>query len=77
MINVYDSKEQLEENIRKLKEENNIIDDTDKLIMDKLNVKSGKLSLLVKLIDDLKSNFEEDLERLNKLNRDNNKMNIE
>jgi len=77
LINVYDSKEQLEENIRKLEEENNIIDDTDKLIMDKLNVKSGKLSLLVKLIDDLRSNFEEDLERLNKLNRDNNKMNIE
>ncbi len=77
MINVYDSKEQLEENIRKLEEENKIIDDTDKLIMDKLNVKSGKLSLLVKLIDDLKSNFDEDLERLNKLNKDNNKMNIE
>jgi len=73
LINVYDSKEQLEENIRKLKEENKIIDDTDKLIMDKLNVKSGKLSLLVKLIDDLKTNFEEDMERLNKLNRDNDK----
>jgi len=50
------------------------VENSEKLIMNKLNSKSGKLSLLVKLIDDLKSNFEEDIECLNKLNKENIRM---
>ncbi len=58
----------------KLEEKNQLVENTDICIMDKLNVKSAKLSLLVKLIDDLKSNFEDDIENLNKLNNENNIM---
>ena len=60
IINSYGSKEDLQEKIYTLEEDIEKIKNTDNQIMQKLDGQTKKLSLLVKLVDELKNNFNED-----------------
>jgi hypothetical protein len=60
IINSYGSKEMLQERIYDLEEEIVKIKNTDNLIMHKLDGQTKKLTLLVKLVDELKNNFKEE-----------------
>lgn len=60
IINSYGSKEDLQEKIYSLEEDIEKIKNTDNQIMQKLDGQTKKLSLLVKLVDELKNNFNED-----------------
>lgn len=61
IINSFNTKEKLEEEIFKLELEISLIKNTDRSISEKLETQTKKLSLLVKMIHDLKSKFEEDI----------------
>jgi hypothetical protein len=72
LINSYDSKQILEEyslinisQINALENENNKYINRTNNLMEKINNKSKKLSLLLKLVSELKSNTEEDISNIN------------
>jgi hypothetical protein len=60
IINSFGSKEDLQDKICTLEEDIEKIKNTDNQIMQKLDGQTKKLSLLVKLVDELKNNFSED-----------------
>ena len=62
VINSYDTKEVLQERIYILEDEIRRIRETEELIINKIQDKSKKLNLLIRLVNDLKSDFEGDLE---------------
>ena len=60
IINSFRTREELGREISELQEEIQQIDNNEKVITNKLSSKKKKLSLLIKLINDLKSNSEEE-----------------
>ncbi len=60
IINSYNSKQKLQGEIFSLEDEIKKIKSTDDCIMDKLGTQSKRLSLLVKLVGDLRMKFEDD-----------------
>lgn len=73
IINSYNTKEKLQEEIYNLEEEIARIKSNDGMIMNKLDAQSKRLSLLVKLVNDLKSKFEDDTD----IQKEENKMLID
>ena len=70
IVNSYQSRDVMNREIEGLENEITKIQSKDSLIMNKLDGQSKKMSLLVKLVNDLKSTFEGEVENINDENYD-------
>ena len=71
IINGYDTQETLNQKINKVEKENKEILQKTELINNKLNVESNKMALLLSLVNDLKNNFDKDLDNIITIQEEN------
>ena len=71
IINGYDTQETLNQRINKVEKENKEILQKTELINNKLNVESNKMALLLSLVNDLKNNFDKDLDNIITIQEEN------
>ena len=79
IINGYDTQETLNQKINKVEKENKQILQKTEMINNKLNVESNKMALLLSLVNDLKNNFDKDLDNIITIQEENintNKMDL-
>ena len=79
IINEYDTQETLNQKINKVEKENKQILQKTEMINNKLNVESNKMALLLSLVNDLKNNFDKDLDNIITIQEENintNKMDL-
>ena len=80
IINGYDSQETLNQKINKIEKENKQILQKTKMINNKLNDESNKMALLLSLVNDLKNNFDKDIDNIITIQEENiniNKMDLD
>jgi len=78
IINGYDTQETLNQKINKVEKENKQILQKTKMINNKLNDESNKMALLLSLVNDLKNNFDKDIDNLITIQEENiNKNNLD
>ena len=71
IINGYDTQETLNQKINKVEKENKQILQKTEMINNKLNVESNKMALLLSLVNDLKNNFDKDLDNIITIQEEN------
>ena len=71
IINGYDTQETLNQKINKVEKENKEILQKTEMINNKLNVESNKMALLLSLVNDLKNNFDKDLDNIITIQEEN------
>ena len=79
IINGYDTQDTLNQKINKVEKENKQILQKTEMINNKLNVESNKMALLLSLVNDLKNNFDKDLDNIITIQEENintNKMDL-
>lgn len=80
IINGYDTQETLNQKINKVEKENKQILQKTKMINNKLNDESNKMALLLSLVNDLKNNFDKDIDNIITIQEENiniNKMDLD
>jgi hypothetical protein len=79
IINGYDTQETLNQKINKVEKENKQILQKTEMINNKLNCESNKMALLLSLVNDLKNNFDKDIDNIITIQEENintNKMDL-
>ena len=78
IINKIDTQEILNQKINKVADENKRILQKTEMINNKLNCESNKMALLLSLVNDLKNNFDKDIDNLITIQEENiNKNNLD